>query len=298
MHQCAISVQLFDGYDWQKTRKTIEDEIKAVRKRLERIRQLLASVNKADESIEDTRSTLFNSIYIGVDQRNDMDTAALLKAIDDELDGLGDETASQSSWQTMPLPGSAEKRSKVRLRGKRLTRSKKPQIEFGLKGLRAEVDQYGAASSTATRLNVNAASFEILDHIKTSTWKKFLTEMKADSRGNVRETDADMLRLEVLTVRPNLPDPGEEIRVKVGPALSACQLPALETNAIGEDPTSPATRRSRCSGLPQGLLRLSSTGIGPFSRCRRYCPRYPPERRQSSRAFLPYVPRSPACLRS
>jgi autophagy-related protein 2 len=221
LHQCAINIQLFDGFDWQKTRKTIEDEIKAVRRRLERIRQLLASGQKADESIEHTSSTLFNSIYIGVDQQNDMDTAALLKAIDDELDGLGDDTASQSSWQTMPVPGSTEKRSRVRLRGKRLTRSKRPQIEFSLKGLRAEFDQYAYGAPTAQRIGMNAASFEILDHIKTSTWKKFLTEMKADSRGNVRETDADMLRVEVLVVRPNLPDPGEEIRVKVSFVISA-----------------------------------------------------------------------------
>lgn len=216
MHRCSVNLQLFDGFDWQRTRKTIEDEIKAVRRRLEKIRQLLASGQKADESIEHTSTTLFNSIYIGVDQRNDMDTAALLKAIDEELDELGDDNASQSSWQTMPGPEATEKRSKVRLRGKRLTRSKKPQIEFSLKGLAAEVDQYGASNATSKRVHINAASFEILDHIKTSTWKKFLTEMKADSRGNVRETDADMLRAEVLVVRPNLPDPGEEIRVKVG----------------------------------------------------------------------------------
>jgi autophagy-related protein 2 len=228
LHDASVRVLLHDGYDWQRTRKTIEDEMKAVRRRLERIRQLLASGQKADESVDRTSSVLFNSIYIGVDQRNEMDAAALIQAIDDELEGMGagDETASQSSWQTMPSgPGGgggtarprtgASASAGARLRGKRLTRSKKPQIEIALRGIKADVDVYAADDAMAKRLHVTAQSMEILDHIKTSTWKKFLTELKADSRGNIRETDADMVRVEVVGVRPNLPDLEEELRLRV-----------------------------------------------------------------------------------
>ncbi|TXT13731.1 hypothetical protein VHUM_01098 [Vanrija humicola] len=223
VQNCSVSVLLHDGYDWQKTRKDIEDEIKTVRRRLEKIRQLLASGQKADASIEKTSSVLFNSVYIGLDgNRGDMDATQLLAAIDDELDDLGAaETASQSSWQTFPEAGpgarsspAPTKRSHVRLHGKRLTRSKRGQIEFSLSDLRADVDIYGPEDPTASRIHVTARSFDILDHIKTSTWKKFLTEMKSDSRGNLRETDADMVRLEVVTVRPTLPAPDEEIRVR------------------------------------------------------------------------------------
>lgn len=192
---------------------------------MEKIRQLLASGQKADESIEraNTGSVLFNSIYIGVEQRNEMDAAALIQAIDDELEGMGmgeDElaTASQSSWQTLPPPGGAA-RSKTRLRGKRLGRSKKAQIEIGVYGLKADLDMYGPLEAIAKRLHISAKTIEILDHIKTSTWKKFLTEMKADSRGNIRETDADMLRLEMMGVRPNLPRTEEELRLKVSIAI-------------------------------------------------------------------------------
>ncbi|KAL1411170.1 autophagy-related protein 2 [Vanrija albida] len=223
VQNCNVSVLLHDGYDWQKTRKDIEDEIKTVRRRLEKIRQLLASGQKADASIEKTSSVLFNSVYIGLDgNRGDMDSTQLLAAIDDELDDLGAaETASQSSWQTFPEAGPCArsspvptKRSHVRLHGKRLTRSKRGQIEFSLSDLRADVDIYGPEDPTASRVHVTARSFDILDHIKTSTWKKFLTEMKSDSRGNLRETDANMVRLEIVTVRPTLPAPDEEIRVR------------------------------------------------------------------------------------
>ncbi|CAK9781050.1 hypothetical protein CC85DRAFT_269388 [Cutaneotrichosporon oleaginosum] len=220
IQDCSLSVYLHDGYDWQKTRKAIEDEIKAMRRRLEKIRQLLASGQKADASVDMTSSVLFNSVYIGFEGREDMDTTQLMAAIDEELLDLEPAESDASSWQTFPDPGAgaqhapASRKSNVRLRGKRLSRSKKGQIEFSVNGLRADIDVFGADDATASRIHATVQSFEILDHIKTSTWKKFLTEMKADSRGNVRETDADMVRVEITNVRPNLPSTEEEIRVR------------------------------------------------------------------------------------
>lgn len=213
-----MSVMLHEGYDWPRTRKAIEDEIKAMRRRLERIKQLLASGQKDASAENNTSSVLFNSVYIGFEQREDMDSTQLMAAIDEELEDLARaETETQSSWQTFPQAGELPRarKSNVRLRGKRLTRSKRPQIEFKLDGLRADVDVYGPEDETVAFVHVTAKGFDILDHIKTSTWKKFLTEMKSDSRGNVRETDADMVRLEVVTVRPNLPSTDEEIRLRV-----------------------------------------------------------------------------------
>lgn len=218
LHDCSLGIFLYDGYDWIKTRKVIEEEIKAIRRRLEKIRQLLASGQKPDASIERPSSLLFNSVYIGLDQdRENLDSAALIAAIDEELQDLADETATQSSWQSFPTRVGLDRppAKKPHLRGKRLTRSKKPQIEVSLAGVKADLDMYGSDSETASRLQVMVKSMEILDHIKTSTWKKFLTEMKADSRGNIRETDADMVRLELSNVRPSLPSLEEESRLRV-----------------------------------------------------------------------------------
>jgi autophagy-related protein 2 len=223
LHDTSVTVLLFEGYDWQRTRKAIEDEIKLVRRRLEKIRQLLASGQTADESIENTRSVLFNSIYIGLDQSRELDPAALLAAIDEELGDLGNDTSSVSSWQTdfpagHPNHHSTAQRGqnrKTRLKGKRLTRSKKAQMEIDLEAIRLDYDAFAKDSPKSSRLHVTVGSMEILDHIKTSTWKKFLTEMKADSRGNVRETDADMVRVELTGVRPSLPSLEEEFRLRV-----------------------------------------------------------------------------------
>jgi autophagy-related protein 2 len=228
IHNANVSIQLHEGYDWVRTRKTIEEEIKAVRRRLAKIRQLLASGQKADESLEksETGSMLFNSVYIGLNQDQDglEDPAALLAAIDDELEEGQSEMNTQSSWQTLPggpapaLGVEGERRkttSTSRLNGKRLTRSKKAQIEINLTGIKAEYDLYQPQHDVASRVNTTIQSMEILDHIKTSTWKKFLTEMKSDARGNVRETDANMVRVELVAVRPSLPSLSEESRLKV-----------------------------------------------------------------------------------
>ncbi|WVF72370.1 hypothetical protein IAT40_007185 [Kwoniella sp. CBS 6097] len=243
VHHCQVGVYLHEGYDWVKTRKAIEDEIRAVRRRLEKIRQLLASGQKADESIDferATKSVLFNSVYIGLEGKGEtMDSAALIAAIDEELDDLGNaDTASQSSWQTLPsaAPGyhnnaqlySAE-RKKTLLKGKRLTRSKRAQIEITLSDLRATVDLYEKEDEIASKVEVKVKELDILDHIKTSTWKKFLMGMKADSRGNVRETDADMVRVELTGVR--LEEGGEEemrLRAKILPLRLHVDQDALD----------------------------------------------------------------------
>ncbi|WVQ71457.1 hypothetical protein IAR50_000994 [Cryptococcus sp. DSM 104548] len=224
-----LKLMLYDGYDWSRTRKIIEDEVRAVRRRLERIRQLLASGQKADESIERaTSSVLFNSVYVGLDPQKasdmslsgmgvgKMDEKALLAAIDEELDDM--ETESQSSWQTLPSgvgagAGAVHHAKKGKLRGKKLTRSKKPQIEITISDIKADIDLYGPEEATSSRVHFTASELEILDHIKTSTWKKFLTELKSDNRGNIRETDADMIRLELVGVR--LQEGEEELRLRL-----------------------------------------------------------------------------------
>ena len=251
----SVSILLNDGYDWQRTRKVIEDEIKAVRRKLEKIRQLLASGQKASEPIQNSRSILFNSVYIGLDeQREDLDSSALLAAIDEELDELATaDTASQSSWQTDFPPGQGvkprakDKSHRTRLRGKRLTRSKKPQMEIDLQRINLDLDIYGDDEPTASRVGISVGSMEILDHIKTSTWKKFLTEMKSDARGNIRETDAEMVRVELVSVRPSLAQ-----------GNSSASASARARNRNPYDPTTRADLPDKRSLGQESRLKVSS----------------------------------------
>lgn len=209
-----LTLLLYDGYDWIKTRRTIEEEIKDMRKRLAKIRQLVASGQTQDPSLDEASSLLFNSVYIGLEQDVDgLEPQALLDAIDEELrDDI--ETISQSSWQSLKPSTSKPHSGMARIRGKRLTRSKAPSMEFRMSGLNAEIDQYRPDEPLVSRTLVVVKDLEILDHIKTSTWKKFLTDLRSDSRGNIRETESNMVRIEVSTVRPVPNHPSEEVRLR------------------------------------------------------------------------------------
>ncbi|KAG8743827.1 autophagy- protein 2 [Ceratobasidium sp. 414] len=220
VQNCDITVRLHDGYDWEKTRMAIEQGRKAVRRRLEKIRQLLASGQVPDESVEDTHAVLFNSVYLGLQQDlEDMEREAAIAAIDQELAEDGGDTATVSSWQTFadqgPRPERKRQSNKPSGKSHRLTRSRGPRIEICLRGLTASVDQFQPTEPTAMRALVTIRDLEILDHIKTSTWSAFLTGMAADSRGNVRETDSNMVRAELCIVRPVQDLSVEEGRLKL-----------------------------------------------------------------------------------
>ncbi|QRW04386.1 autophagy-related protein 2 [Ceratobasidium sp. AG-Ba] len=220
IQNCDITVRLHDGYDWEKTRVAIEQGRKAVRRRLEKIRQLLANGQVPDESIEDTHSVLFNSVYLGLQQDLDeMEPEAMIAAIDQELADDGGDTATVSSWQTFagqgPRPTHKRRSSKASSKRHRLTRSRGPRIEICVRGLTASVDQYQPNEPAALRILATVRDLEILDHIKTSTWSAFLTGMNTDSRGNVRETDSNMVRAELCIVRPVQDLSVEEGRLKL-----------------------------------------------------------------------------------
>lgn len=188
-----------------------------MRRRLAKIRQLVANGQTPDPTVEETNTLLFNSVYIGLQHDVDeLEPGALIAAIDEELnEDL--ETASQSSWQSLkPQPVSPQSPEKRLKRSKRnLTRSKGPSIEFRLEGVLAEVDNYRSHKSLASRILVTIRDAEILDHIKTSTWSKFLTSLHMDSRGNIRETGSNMVRVELRKVYPVPGNPAEEARLRV-----------------------------------------------------------------------------------
>ena len=212
---------MYDGYDWARTRKTIEDQVKLMRRRLAKIRQLLASGETQTPEVDQTSALLFNSLYIGLDENGeDMEREDLMAAIDGKL-AEDFETSSQSSWQSLPAAPSqptAPKLTRIASgsRNKRLTRSRGPSIEFKLSGVDAEIDHYLPKESIASRTLVTVRDFEILDHIKTSTWRAFLTEMRSDSRGNVRESGSNMVRVELRDVKPIPGNPSVESRLRVG----------------------------------------------------------------------------------
>lgn len=190
-----------------------------MRRKLLKIRQLVASGQTPDPSVEETNTMLFNSVYIGLEHNVDeLEPGALIAAIDEQLnDDL--ETASQSSWQSLKpqqlSPGGHNPTTPSKRSRRKLTRSKGPCVEFRLQHLDANIDNFRSDPELASRTLVTVRDVEILDHIRTSTWSKFLTSLSTDSKGNIRETGSNMVRVELRTVYPVPGDPTQEARLRV-----------------------------------------------------------------------------------
>ncbi|KAI9509642.1 hypothetical protein F5148DRAFT_1148156 [Russula earlei] len=216
VRQGDITLYFYEGYDWATTRKVIEDEVKKMKRRLTRIKQLVASGQAYDPSIDPTNTLLFNSIHVGLDQDADeMEPDALIAAIDEQL-REDDDIASVSSWQSLrPTSSGRPHVPHTRLHGRRLTRSRSPSIEIRLSGLFTETVKFIPNDEIVSRTFATVRDIEILDHVKTSTWRKFLTALRSDSRGNIRETGSDMVRIELRVVHPVPGNTSEETRLRV-----------------------------------------------------------------------------------
>lgn len=220
---CEIHVLLYDGFDWERTRRAIQEEVKRVKRRLAKIRQLLANGQTYDPNVDEINTVLFNSVYVGLDQEaEEYERDALIAAIDNELHS-DTEAATESSWQSFSpgIPAKTEKHEKMITRGKNLNRAKSPSIEFSVTGMALEFDKYRPEANLASRLLFTIKDLEILDHIRTSTWSKFLSGRRSDTRGNIRETDSNMVRVELQMLLPYKGREEQEARLKVrfGPML-------------------------------------------------------------------------------
>ncbi|KAI9594209.1 ATG C terminal domain-containing protein [Syncephalis fuscata] len=96
-------------------------------------------------------------------------------------------------------------------------RSKSAKLEVKLMYITVETEVYEPDQQDAFRLRLGIRDIEILDHIRTSVWHKFLTAMRPDNDSAPRESSSNMIRIDLNSVRP---DPvkykhREELRVKI-----------------------------------------------------------------------------------
>ncbi|KAI2795216.1 Autophagy-related protein 2 [Penicillium oxalicum] len=193
---------LFDGFDWQRTRDTIskaveEVEMKATERRARTSRMFPAAEEEEESVIGDF---LFNSIYIGIPANKD--PRELHREINRDINDLSSETGSYATSTTVtgvtPRQGrSTHVREKKKLR---LHRSKHHKMTFELSGICADLVVFPPGSEeTQSSLDVRIKDLEVFDHVPTSTWKKFATYLH---EAGERESGTSMIHLEILTVKP------------------------------------------------------------------------------------------------
>lgn len=206
---------LFDGYDWQRTRDTIskavEDvEIKATERRARTSRMSPTAEDEEESVIGDF---LFNSIYIGIPANKD--PKDLHREINRDINDLTSETGSYATSTTVTGATARQSRSvsgreKKRLR---LHRSKHHKMTFELSGICADLVVFPPGlEETQSSLDIRVKDLEIYDHVPTSTWKKFATYLH---EAGERESGTSMVHLEILTVKPVPELAASEIVLKV-----------------------------------------------------------------------------------
>ncbi|KAL1956268.1 hypothetical protein VTO42DRAFT_7441 [Malbranchea cinnamomea] len=186
---------LFDGYDWHRTRDTISKAVHDVQKKATEKRARASPVDD-DEEESVIGDFLFNSVYIGIPtSRDPRDLSHEINRNIDDLESDVGSFATSTTVTAMPNQPPSKKREKLRL-----ARSKHHKITFELKGIAADLVVFPPGSGeTQSSLDIRVRDLEIFDHLPTSTWKKFATYMHDAGE---REIGANMVHLEILNVKP------------------------------------------------------------------------------------------------
>ncbi|XPT02761.1 autophagy- protein 2 [Ascochyta lentis] len=203
---------LFDGYDWPRTRGIISQAVDDVEARAEERRRKPRDEDEDDDFVEE--DFLFNSVWIGVPIKEER--GALARRINHDIDDLASETGSYAtSTATRSTGATARPRSETKPSRRRLKleRSKHKKIAFSLMGVAVDLVVFPPDSGeTLNSIDVRIQDFEIFDHVPTSTWKKFITCVIPPSQ---RESDRPMINLNLLTVKPITDLAASELVIRV-----------------------------------------------------------------------------------
>ncbi|KAH8671143.1 hypothetical protein BX600DRAFT_458409 [Xylariales sp. PMI_506] len=188
---------LFDGYDWQRTREVITQAVEKVEAKVsDRIRTAADPDTLGTDEETVIGDFLFNSIYIGIPANRD--PLDLARNINEALNDNATETESIATTAMTATPSRID--SKRAMNKLKLNRSKRHKITFELKGINADLVNFSQGSGeTQSSIDVRVQDLDIFDHVPTSTWKKFATY---DEDAGERELGTSMVHLELLNVRP------------------------------------------------------------------------------------------------
>ncbi|KAH8728451.1 hypothetical protein GQ44DRAFT_702318 [Phaeosphaeriaceae sp. PMI808] len=202
---------LYDGYDWPRTRNIISQAVEDVEARAEERRRQVRDEDEENDFVEE--DFLFNSVWIGVPINDEK--GALARRINHDIDDLVSETGSYAtSTATRSTGATARPRSATKSRRRlKLERSKHKKVAFSLMGVAVDLIIFPPNSGeTVSSVDVRIRDFEIFDHVPTSTWKKFVTCLIEPS---ARQMNKPMINLDIVTVKPVTDLAASELVIKV-----------------------------------------------------------------------------------
>ncbi|KAK7510352.1 hypothetical protein IWZ03DRAFT_76010 [Phyllosticta citriasiana] len=208
VHDVHFIWNLYDGYDWPDTRERLGQKLEEVQQRAQDRRDRRHGLDE-DDGVTIEEDLLFGSIYIALPVHQTAQENA--RQINRAMKG-GDDTASETSYATTTATGTSSRPGSHKVRLK-LERGRHHKITFELKGIAADFVVFPpGVSETQTSIDVRVRDLDIIDHVPTSTWRKFVTY---DWDAGERPLDAPFLKLEVLNVRPILDLAATELVIRV-----------------------------------------------------------------------------------
>ena len=207
-----ITIALHDGYDFEASRRSVQDTIRRTRQRLDRIKRLLQEGQTPAETMDEAAGDMMRSVFLpSVMHRSTegtTDAYERIVAFDDEL--TADENipvSTQASVSTLPHPASyanpkfAAPPPKSAIRVKRLTRRKDPVIVIRLYSTRFKLVINDEYAESAWKVRVEPETIEIADNFAGSTWNMFLNELRPSDGGVLRPTGSPMATVRLQSVR-------------------------------------------------------------------------------------------------
>ena len=202
LRDAHIMWNIYDGFDWQRTREGIAHAVEKVESKAdERMARHRPHRGDPDDEESVIGDFLFNSIYIGIPSNRD--AQALRKQINKDIDNGETETES------LPISGASRpthytstsgRQIKTRQRKLRLERARTHKVAFELQGVSADMVLFPPdCGDVVSRIDLRVKKFEIFDKVPTSTWRKFLTQLDNDPR--TREMSRPMIHLELSNVK-------------------------------------------------------------------------------------------------
>ncbi|EDO16646.1 hypothetical protein Kpol_529p26 [Vanderwaltozyma polyspora DSM 70294] len=155
-----ISIKLFDGYDWKYTRKSISNTIDMVGREIE-------DYEADDDQNQPLHATIFDSIYISTTKS---DVSNLKSRVNNEIQGESNPTGFIPKVNLKP---SKYFKTLIELNNVNINFTGYPNQEL--------VESRSKDTSTIlSNIKVVVDTFEVIDNMPTSTWKKFITLYRHD----------------------------------------------------------------------------------------------------------------------
>lgn len=119
-------------------------------------------------------------------------------AILSDIDSRISAQSVEDDWESLPAPSALPSSPRLAPSSKvrPLHRTDECALDFQLSHLDLDFSTFPSSSPTACLLNIAAGSLNVVDHIKTSTWNMFMTELRTQDGGFARPTDSPMLRVQ------------------------------------------------------------------------------------------------------